>query len=149
MYNRDKIEGLLIDTEPKIIKELQFPLILRLIKKLEEKQIEDDTLELMFRHLTGLAQNLARGQRKGLSEYKKKNYEITVYVHKEYELAAKGYYVNLYTALGLALGSGIGVALISAINPAVSALGIGSGLAIGLAIGTMQDKKEAGKGNLY
>ncbi len=72
MYNRDKIEGLLLDTEPKIIKELQFPLILRLIKKLEEKQIEDDTLELMFRHLTGLAPKSCSWTKKRFERIQKK-----------------------------------------------------------------------------
>ena len=149
MYYRDEIEILLKDAEPKTTKKLQLPLILRLIKKLEEKKISDDTLELMFKHLAGIAKNLVRGQTKGFNEYKKKNYEITVYVQREYELTAKGYYVSLYMAIGLAIGAGIGVALSSAINPAFVALGVGPGLAAGLALGTMKDKKTEEEGKLY
>jgi hypothetical protein len=103
----------------------------------------------MFKSLADIANNFVKGQRKSFKPYKKKNYEITSYVQREYELVAKGYYMGIYMAVGLAIGAGLGTALSSAIGPEYLALGIGPGLAIGIAIGALQDNKAVKEDKVY
>jgi hypothetical protein len=78
----------------------------------------------------------------------KKQYKIIKLIEKEHKIVPKGYYRNMWLALGMSVfGIPFGVAFGAALsNMAFLGIGIPIGMSIGIAIGAQKDNEAAKKG---
>ena len=140
----EELEATFINKRTKVIMEP----IIRLIKKLEEREIVDEELAEKFGELLEGLKEFENADKKQRKAALYKNSEIIAYSRKQYELVAKGTLQNesmgLFMCIGLALGTAF-----SARNTALLGVGLPIGLAIGLAVGGEKEKKAEEKGLVY
>ena len=130
-------------------KQLEVPIFLRLLHKLNESENADkvndsETLQLIETAITSL-KNIAGHDRMTYKLYKRSLTKLRSHLVKKYGFYAAGALKAQYSGFGLTLGTAIGIAL-SRGNSSFLALGISLGLVFGVSIGT-QKEKEAEKGN--
>lgn len=148
MYEIDELESLSAEVSPKEARKLQIPIILRLLTKLEEKEIEDEQITKMIGELFKYLNVIVKGDDIPKRAYKKAVRFFIEYVRKTYDFVAKGTYTGMWIAIGVALGPGFGAAFTS-INPSFIGAGAGIGIAIGVAIGSFYESKAEKEGKLY
>lgn len=119
-----------------------------LIAELNERNLSEDLYAKIESELQSI-RKISADNEKGLkSSLKKARGRILKLLEKEVKLVPKGYYQNLYIAIGMtAFGMPLGVAFGVALNNmAFLGIGLPIGLAIGLAIGKEKDKKAEAEG---
>ena len=132
------------ENEPKLEKKLVS--LSQLLDELKTKQLKEEVITEINQWVTQINNT---NDIKSLRKIAHKNYHkiITLLVKQE-KLTPKGYYRNIWLAMGMAafgvpLGTTFGIAME---NMAFLGIGIPIGLAIGLAIGTVMDNKAAKNG---
>ncbi len=149
MYLLSEFEKLNTGIDYKVSKKMQLDFVIRLIKKLMERNITDAGLARMLEDLLRMAVDYSEGREPGLRYYRKQKSVITNHVLKNHGLVYKGYYTALYMSLGLIFGSALGTILMATGNTALYATGVGPGLAIGVAIGAAKEKQADKEGKIY
>lgn len=148
MYFLNEFKELVSGLDEKKNRKMQLDMVVRLIKKLDERFIEDDKLAKMFELLLSAASNHLDGLDSKIKTYNRQKSLITDYVLKVHRLAYKSYYTTLFTALGLVFGSVFGIFFIIT-NPVLYAVCIGGGIAIGVGIGVAKEKRVTDEGLIY
>lgn len=118
-----------------------------LLAELETRELPSDILSQINEKVSTV--NAFRGPAKGLKKVLRKEKDgIMKLLEKELKLVPKGYYRNMWMALGMsAFGVSFGVAFGAAMdNMGLLGLGIPIGMSIGLAIGAGLDQKAAQEG---
>ena len=149
MYLLSEFEKLNTGIDYKVSKKMQLDFVLRLIKKLMERNIADDSLARSLEDLLRMAVDYSEGREPSIRYYRKQKSSITNYVLKNHGLVYKGYYTALYMSFGIIFGSAFGTILMSTGNTALYATGVGPGLAIGIAIGAAKEKQADKEGKIY
>ncbi len=112
---------------------------LREFSKDETQSIETelDSLDLKSNH-----ENRKKYFKKALSKFEK-------YLKETFSLTSKGYYTNLYGALGLSFGLLFGVAILSNLEHSLGiSLGLIGGMVVGSIIGRNKDAQAKAAGNM-
>lgn len=128
-------------------KRLSIPILIRLLTKLREKEIEDEHMRTLIEGMLNFLAHEAEGRRYEINAYKKEMKLLLNYAKKTYGMIAKDTYIGMGIAMGVAFGAGLGSAYAS-INPGFMGMG-GAGIAIGLAIGVSLEEKANKEGKLY
>lgn len=149
MYYKNELDDIISKFDTKEAEKLQLSLVTRLIDKLMEKGIEDESAEQLFADTKDSLQAFNDGDKSQKKIYQKTHNTLTEYIRKEHGLVAKGYYPATFMSIGMAIGVGIGVALMSSMGSAFLAVGIGMGLAVGVGIGAQKEKKALDEGHIY
>lgn len=144
MYSKNEFENYINQFEEKMAKKLQLPVIIRLINKLNENNIEDDKIRETLSELQSLLNVIDNEDRNQKKQYRKSYRMLIDYADKTFEYKQKGTITNMYIGVGVALGTGM-----IAWNPALIGAGIAIGIAIGVAIGTTLEKKAEKEGKIY
>jgi hypothetical protein len=111
-------------------------------KNLSESEIQSIETELGSLNLKSNPENRKKYFKKALSEFKK-------YLKDTYSLTPKGYYTNLYGALGLSFGLMFGVAILSNLERSLGiALGLIGGMVVGSIMGRSKDAQAKAAGNM-
>lgn len=114
-----------------------------LIGELNNKNLPDETVEIINKHIEELNSSLLSGR--GFKRLLiKKQTQITKLLEKNHKLVTKNYYRNLWmvlgmSAIGLPFGASIG-------NMGLLGIGLPIGMVIGLALGSGMDKKASKEG---
>ncbi len=148
MYYKEEFENLVQQFEEKKKEKLELPKLLRLIEKLEEKQLENENIAAKFLSLKEVLEKAKENYKINKSIFARDFRALSEYIRKEYGLVSKGFYTAVYMSLGMAIGTGIGVAFMST-NTVFFVIGIGAGLAIGSGVGAQKDKQAKEKGIVY
>ncbi len=149
MYESQPIQDLASSLDKKTAEKLRLPVLLRLIQKLNDKEIKDEQVFSQISDLTQVLEAVVQGDRSRLKAYRDSLNELTEMVRTKHGLVAKGYYTSLYLSIGIALGAGIGTALMAAVNVSFMAIGIGVGISLGVAFGAGREDKLDKDGLLY
>ena len=111
-------------------------------KNLSESEIQSIETELGSLNLKSNPENRKKYFKKALSEFKK-------YLKDTYSLTPKGYYTNLYGALGLSFGLMFGVAILSNLERSLGiTLGLIGGMVVGSIMGRSKDAQAKAAGNM-
>ena len=119
---------------------------LHILNRLEIREFSKDEIQSIETELDNLnlksnPENKKKYYNKALSDFKK-------YLKDTYSLTPKGYYTNLYGALGLSFGVLFGVAILSNLERSLGiSLGLIGGMVVGSIMGRNKDAqaKAAGK----
>jgi hypothetical protein len=117
-----------------------------LIDELRNRELSENVVNQINTELTLINQSHDEKELKKLVY--KKQYKIIKLIEKEHKIVPKGYYRNLWLALGMsAFGVPLGVAFGAALgNMAFLGMGLPIGMVIGIAIGTQKDNEAAKNG---
>lgn len=118
-----------------------------LIGELNNKNLPDETVEIINKHIEELNSSLLSGR--GFKRLLiKKQTQITKLLEKNHKLVTKNYYRNLWMVLGMpTIGLPIGVAFGASIdNMGLLGIGLPIRMVIGLALGSGMDKKALKEG---
>ena len=148
MYHKEAFENLILIFDEKQAKKLQLPTLMRLINKLIEHNIEDESITQNLSDLSSQLNDIHNGHTEVKRPYKKAAQKLISDAMKTHGLTAKGTYIGLYMAIGIAIGTGIGTAF-SMANPSFIAIGSGAGIAFGVALGSSKEQKIDANGLLY
>tara|TARA_R110000787_G_scaffold22308_3_gene64933 strand:- start:6540 stop:6992 length:453 start_codon:yes stop_codon:yes gene_type:complete len=111
-------------------------------KILSESEIESIETELENLDLKSNPENRKKYFKKALSKFEK-------YLKDTFSLTIKGYYTNLYGALGLSFGLLFGVAILSNLERSLGiSLGLIGGMVVGSIIGRNKDAQVKAAGNM-
>lgn len=144
MYNKNEFEKFSNQIEEKMAKRLQLPVIIRLINKLNENNIEDDKIRETLSELQSLLNVIDNEDRNQKKQYRK-SYRILIdYADKTFGYKPKGTLTNMYIGAGLAIGISM-----FAWKPELIGVGVALGIAFGVAIGTTLEKKAEKEGKIY
>jgi hypothetical protein len=149
MYLLEEFEKLITGLDYGKTRKMQLEFVLRLIKKLMERNIKDEKFAVMFGDLLKSAVDYSESREQNLRYYKKQKSGITNYAMKIHGLVYKGYYTATYMALGLIFGTALGTVFMTSLDTAYYALGVGPGIAIGVALGSARENKARKEGLVY
>ena len=137
MEVKNNFISLINDLDESQAKKFSIKELFRLIKKLEEKDINDYEIDKKFKTMEAHMVDFLKGDIKALRKYKKEYSSLKTYIMKTYKLVYKGYYYGLLLVFGVAIGTSLG----SALSPAFYGVGIPIGIAIGAGIENSLEKK--------
>ena len=123
-----------------------YPNFKSLIDELRTRSLSDNVVSFINKQVDIINRN---HDEKGLKkQVRKSQYHIIKMLEKEHKIVPKGYYRNLWLALGMSVfGLPIGVAFGAALgNMAFMAMFMPVGMVIGMAIGSQKDTEAAKNG---
>tara|TARA_Y100001949_G_scaffold148932_1_gene133404 strand:- start:643 stop:1104 length:462 start_codon:yes stop_codon:yes gene_type:complete len=143
-----KFESLNIDSSKSGYTKLnnQINSLTNILSALEKRSLADADIEFINAQITLL--NEFDGSEKALTRKIRHSIRaILKQVEKSVKIVPKGYYRNLYLAIGMSFGVPLGVVFSSALdNMAFVGIGIPIGMTIGIVIGSQMDEKARKEG---
>ena len=119
-------------------------MLLCVAERVEEFAPECGECQLYQQEISGLAQDAGSLVRLNDRERRKAHLKalkaITHHLQNQHKLVPEGYYMGVFTAIGVAIGAGLGVVTHFA--------GTGVGIALGAGIGAMLDTKAKNEGRV-
>lgn len=123
-----------------------YPLFKELIDELRERSLSDSMVSFINQQIDLINRN--QGEKELKKQVRKSKHAIARKLEKEHKIVPKGYYKQLWMALGMsAFGIPMGAAFGAAIgNMAMLGMGIPIGMAFGIAVGSQKDAQAAKEG---
>ncbi len=147
MYYKEEFEKISKILNPKGYKS-GLSTLLALIDKLDERKIEDETLQDMFSQLLNLLVEYGDGDSTKKKKIRRMYSTIINYVSSRHRLVQRGTLQGVFLSVFMGAGVAIGVAF-SANNPSFLTIGIAAGMILGVAVGALLERKAKKEGRAY